>query len=178
MPLFEPYAPGAHGVLAAGLSVRPAADADISAIGALWHSRHGGDLPEALAGIRRHFAAIADGQAPDHVFVATIGGEVVAFARCGHRSHASTGAADGWYLIGLNVSAAHRRCGIGRALGETRFRWLRAQGAAEVYSFTTAANPASLALHRALGFTEVTRAFSIPRVSFTGGVGILLRRSL
>jgi hypothetical protein len=45
----------------------------------------------------------------------------------------------------------------------------------EVWYFTSAINSASIAMHARLGFTEVTRDFEFPGVTFTSGQGILFR---
>jgi hypothetical protein len=42
-----------------------------------------------------------------------------------------------------------------------------------VWYFASADNPASLDLHRDLGFREHTREFTFPGVSFAGGGGVL-----
>jgi len=48
-------------------------------------------------------------------------------------------------------------------------------GGDEIWYFT---NAASLLLHYRLGFREVTRDFTYPGVTFTGGVGVLCRACL
>ena len=53
-----------------------------------------------------------------------------------------------------------------------------AERAEEMWYFTNAGNRASLRLHEALGFAEVTRDFVFPGVTFTGGVGVLCRAKL
>jgi ribosomal protein S18 acetylase RimI-like enzyme len=81
----------------------------------------------------------------------------------------------GYYLVGLFVEPDLRRCGIARALTDMRLAWIQ-ERAASAWFFTNAQNVASIELHRRCGFVEVTRAFSFPRVTFAGGVGILSRR--
>lgn len=80
----------------------------------------------------------------------------------------------GYYLLGLFVEPDVRRCGVARALTEMRLAWIR-ERSTSAWFFTNAQNVASIELHRRCGFVEVTRAFSFPRVTFTGGVGILYR---
>jgi hypothetical protein len=53
-----------------------------------------------------------------------------------------------------------------------------AERAEEMWYFTNAGNRASLRLHEALGFAEVSRDFMFPGVTFKGGVGVLCRASL
>lgn len=83
----------------------------------------------------------------------------------------------GWYLGGLLVAPQWRRCGAGAALTQARLAWV-AERAEAVWYFANANNAASLALHAAIGFEEVTRDFSFPGVSFEGGIGVLCRRRL
>ncbi len=92
------------------------------------------------------------------------------------RSPADTAPA-GWYLGGLVVAPEWRGCGAGAALTRVRLEWV-AERADEVWYYANARNVVSLALHAAVGFEEVTRDFSVPGVSFEGGVGVLCRLRL
>jgi ribosomal protein S18 acetylase RimI-like enzyme len=83
----------------------------------------------------------------------------------------------GYYLAGLLVAPAYRRRGIGERLTRARMAWVALRGT-ETWFFANAANRASLLLHQGLGFREVTRDFTYPGVTFTGGVGVLCRASL
>jgi RimJ/RimL family protein N-acetyltransferase len=47
--------------------------------------------------------------------------------------------------------------------------------APELWYVTNAGNAASFALHAKLGFTEASRSFTHPSVSFEGGLGVLGR---
>jgi ribosomal protein S18 acetylase RimI-like enzyme len=89
----------------------------------------------------------------------------------------SNAAPSGWYLLGLVVAPDHRRCGIGRALTTIRLDAV-ATRASDVYYFANARNTASLDLHTRLGFTEVTRDFWFPDVTFDGGEGVLAHAHL
>ena len=85
-------------------------------------------------------------------------------------------APEGWYLTGVVVDPEHRRRGVGAALTRARLQWIgRRAGAA--YYFASAKNRATHDLHAPFGFEEVTRNFSVPGVTFTGG-GILFRVAL
>ncbi len=83
----------------------------------------------------------------------------------------------GWYLGGLVVALDRRGCGAGAALTRARVGWV-AERADEVWYYANARNAVSLALHAAVGFEEVTRDFSVPGVSFEGGLGVLCRLRL
>lgn len=80
-------------------------------------------------------------------------GRVTGYAYAGpHRARAA-------YRWGVDVSAyvaaAARRAGVGRALYDTLFRVLRAQGFHDAYAGITLPNPPSVAFHEAMGFTPV-----------------------
>ena len=85
-------------------------------------------------------------------------------------------APSGLYLGGVVVDPALRRRGIGGALTRARMRAAFAEEP-EVLYFANVGNHASIAMHRALGFREVTRAVRVPANGFTGGVGIPFRAS-
>jgi len=87
------------------------------------------------------------------------------------------GAPAGWYLAGLVVDPAWRGRGVGEALTRARIEHVAGR-AGELWYFANAANTVSLVLHAQLGFVEITRDFSIPGVSFTGGTGVLCRLAL
>jgi aminoglycoside 6'-N-acetyltransferase I len=59
------------------------------------------------------------------------------------------------YLEGFYVAPDFRRTGLGRTLVRAAEEWARGQGCVELASDTEAANAASAAAHRALGFTDL-----------------------
>ena len=178
--LYAPYDPSPTQRPAGGsaLVVRGVTAEDAPVIAALWAERHGADAAEGEPGVRRHLAAIADGRARDQVFLAEVGGQPAGYGKCGWRDYSGGGAVDGWYLLGVVVHPDFWRRGAASALARRRFRWLRDQGAEAVWSFSNSRNPASLDMHRKHGFAEVTRDFTIPNISFSGGEGVLMRRGL
>jgi ribosomal protein S18 acetylase RimI-like enzyme len=113
--------------------------------------------------------------------VAEVAGRVVGYARTTYWQRPPdappNAAPDGWYLIGLVVDPAHRRRGIGEALTTARLKAVAAR-ASEVWYFANARNQASLDLHKRLGFTEMTRDFWFPDLTFDGGEGVLARARL
>lgn len=170
--MFAVFEPDAHGN-DLDATVRPATVADLDACAALAQDRQGGDL-----GVRQARLA-ADLTEPDQLTVVAVSaGSLAGFATAGRLSfdpQASRNLADGWYLSGVVVHPAHRRRGLGRRLAQVRLDWLD-QRTDQVWYFASAANLASLELHCGLGFEEVTRDFVVPKVSFTGGVGVLCVR--
>jgi ribosomal protein S18 acetylase RimI-like enzyme len=115
------------------------------------------------------------------LLVAVVAGEVVGYGRASRFEHSPGAPADiapeGYYLTGVFVHVGQRRTGIGLALTEERLAWI-AERADEAWYFANARNVASIELHRRLGFEEVTRRFSVPRLAFEGGEGILFRSRL
>lgn len=160
----------------ASLEIRPARPAECDSIAAIEASRDG---VEASPAQRRCLAQVIDPETL--LLVAIVDGNVVGYARAGflHRpADASPDhVPDGWYLLGVAMVDAWRRCGIGRALTERRLDWI-GERADVVYYFANARNRASLDLHRAMGFVELTRHFSVPGVAFAGGRGVLCRLEL
>ncbi len=70
-------------------------------------------------------------------------------------AYAITGlSADQGYLQRLAVDPAHRRTGLGRALGLDGLRWLQRKGAAGAVVNTQLGNEAALALYLSLGFKQ------------------------
>jgi ribosomal protein S18 acetylase RimI-like enzyme len=153
-------------------TIRRACAADVDAIAAQQAGRAGQDL----VGLRDRIA----GELTDstrRLWVAVVSGAVVGHARLTrhHADHAVPYAApSGLYLGGVVVDPSLRRRGIGQALTRTRMSAAFAEER-EVWYFANAGNHASIAMHRALGFREITRRFEFPGVRFTGGVGILFR---
>lgn len=111
------------------------------------------------------------------VVAARVGGEIAGYGNVIHLApHPDDGAPGGYYLMGVSVAPRWRRRGIGDALTRWRMAWVgERQGAPEVWCFVSAANPASVDLHLALGFVEVRRAPALQGVSFDCGEGVLLR---
>lgn len=154
--------------------MRPATAADGAACAALAVQRNGGDVEVWQARLA------ADLTEPDQFTVVAISdGSVVGFATAGRLSfnpQLSHNIPDGWYLTGVVVHPLYRRGGLGRRLLQARLDWLD-QRTNQSWYFASAVNQASLAMHRGLGFEEVTRDFWVPKVNFTGGVGVLCVRN-
>jgi phosphinothricin acetyltransferase len=74
-------------------------------------------------------------------------------------AYGSTHASRSAYRWSANVSiyldAAHRRQGLGKRLYSALFAVLERQGYRNLYGGITLPNPASVALHRAMGMSEV-----------------------
>ncbi|MHB1533128.1 MAG: GNAT family N-acetyltransferase [Acidimicrobiales bacterium] len=159
----------------AELSVRLAGEDDLAPLA---------QLAEAHSGVSGGWAERLEADLSDDdraLFVAEVEQAVAGYGRVRWfspppGSPTATGPA-GWYLGGLVVAPAWRGCGAGAALTWARVGWV-AESADEVWHYANARNAVSLALHAAVGFEEVTRDFSVPGVSFDGGVGVLCRLRL
>jgi ribosomal protein S18 acetylase RimI-like enzyme len=157
------------------LVLRSARMNDVNGLAALHQEREGGDLSQHQERFHREIAENPDWQRR-LLLVAEIEGLLVGFARVLHFQPAPDSPADiapaGWYLMGLVVTLAFRRRGIGAELTRRRLDWI-AERASEAFYFANAQNRASIALHEAFQFEEITRDFTYPSVTFKGGVGIL-----
>lgn len=152
-----------------GVHVRPATQDDLDAVAGIERRARRGTDREQLV------LALAD---PERVVVvATVGDEVVGWAKTHWWSYADGPAPVGHYLGGVTVDPASRRRGVGSALTRARTDWV-AERAGFVCCVVNATNVASLALHEDLGFREVARAASFHTIRFTGGSGVLLRAEL
>jgi len=86
------------------------------------------------------------------------GGGLAGFVEMGVRDYAEgcgpspVAFVEGWY-----VDEDRRGQGVGRALVRAAESWARARGLREMASDTVLTNDASIAAHRALGFSEVER---------------------
>ena len=156
-----------------GLSIRPLLASDLAQVARLQAQREGGDPDAHLESLSREFAANR-GATGSAIWVAALGDRVIGFARASYFSPpagAPAGTApEGWYLLGLIVDPEFRRRGVGIELTHTRLQWI-AQRSENAYYFASARNLPTIDLHRRLGFTEVTRSFVFPGVSFTGEWG-------
>lgn len=157
------------------LIIRPAVIDDAKELGRITAEREGGDPDEHARRLER---AITEWSKSSQgiILVAVYESELIGFGKIRYftlppDSHANI-APQGWYLSGVIVKPEYRRRGVGRQLTQARLNWiaLRADCA---YYLANAQNRVSIELHQKLGFTELTRDFIYPHVTFTGGVGIL-----
>ncbi len=152
----------------------------MEALAKIAQERSSGELADHRARIR---GEIGEGSSVRErlLVVATVAEAVVGFGRVRwiqpEADPSANPAPPGYYLGGVIVTPEHRRQGIGAELTRARLDWIRAR-APKAWYFASALNRASIDLHARFGFREVTRDFSGPGVSFTGGVGILFRCEL
>jgi ribosomal protein S18 acetylase RimI-like enzyme len=178
MSLFADYHPG-NSVLVPfdvshGLMIRTAEDRDLAALALIAAEREGSTQTAQLKLFEKHLSHQETGQSL--ILVAEIAGTVVGFGKCAYckppEDMPANAAPDGWYLTGVIVAPQFRRRRIGHQLTQVRLQWL-ARRVSKVYYVASAQNRVTIELHRQFGFVEVTRNFSFPNVTFTGGVGIL-----
>ncbi|MFC5380142.1 GNAT family N-acetyltransferase [Aquipuribacter nitratireducens] len=155
----------------AAARVRRAAPDDVAALAALAREHHGtGGWEERLREALMAGELVLVAEEPP--------GTIVGYARAGVRAPSPDDLPDdpspsGWYVTGLVVAVAHRRRGVARRLVADVLA-MRPAGE-PVWSVVNARDEMSLALHAALGFTEVLRASRMVGIAFTGGEGVLLR---
>ena len=109
----------------------------------------------ALPGEAEFAARIADISA-EYPYLALFDGGVPAAYAYAHRAQAR--AAYGWNAeLSIYIAQAYAGHGLGRLLYEALMELLRRQGVKTVYGVVTSPNPASEALHQALGFHVAAR---------------------
>jgi phosphinothricin acetyltransferase len=109
------------------------------------------------------------------LLVADLAGAIAGFAQTHFLAeHPIDAAPAGFYLTGVTVIPGYRRAGLGHAFTKRRLEWIR-ERANEAWYFANANNEASIQLHTAFGFIEMSRAGHIHGVEFEGGEGILFR---
>lgn len=174
MTMFARFDPNAHGA-DAEVTVRLAEESDLVQCADLACRYNGGEQDVW------HSRLAIDQADPERLLVvAEIDGTVVGHGGAGWQHfdpHLARNVKDGWYLTGVIVETDYHRLGVGRHLVQARLDWLSTR-ADRAWYFTSAQNEASLQLHREFGFSEVTRTFEVPGVTFTGGVGVLCVRAL
>jgi ribosomal protein S18 acetylase RimI-like enzyme len=184
MSLFADYQPR-HSVsvsldVSCGLMIRTAEARDLTALAMIAAEREGSTQTAQLKLFENHLSHQETGQSM--TLVAEVAGMVAGFGKCAYckpppEDALANAAPDGWYLTGVIVAPQFRRRRIGHQLTQARLQWL-ARRTSKVYYVASAQNRVTIELHRQLGFVEVTRDFSFPKVTFTGGVGILFEMDL
>jgi len=180
MSKFAEYDPRPHPRPAApDWTIRDARAGDVPVIARITAEREEMPLADALVRADRLVTESLDGSRI--VLVAARGVGVVAHGKADRFTPPDPGpervCPAGWYLAGVIVEQQSRRLGIGHAL--TRARLLRlAEKAPEAWYVVNERNLASIALHERFGFTEFTREFVMPGLTFEGGRGILFRCDL
>lgn len=166
-----------------GLQVRAATRDDIGAIAKLLSERDQRPLDEVTTQLIGEFERMERGVTPKYFCVATTPSstDVVGFGKTTFLPtdtiEGAEGMPPGWYLTGIVVEPNMRRCGIGQALCQHRLDWLQ-ERTDTLYYYTSTQNLASIALHNALGFVELTRDFAFPNMTFVRGTGILFELRL
>lgn len=153
------------------VAVRPALPGDLSACGSLLARHIGGD-PDSYAMLLRR--QIDSGTL---IFAAVQSTAVIGFSKLTWLTPEADGgrnAPDGWYLSGILVDSMHRRRGVGWQLTRARCDWVW-RVASEAFFVMHPDNRASRLLHARAGFTELTRDFQVPGVTFSDGPGVLFR---
>lgn len=111
------------------------------------------------------------------LLVAVIDGRIGGFAQAHGLDEDPEGHAPaGIFLTGVTVLPQHRRAGLARAFTSARLDWI-AERADEAWYFAAVENAASIRMHEAFGFVEVSRGPSIHGVTFETE-GVLFRLDL
>jgi ribosomal protein S18 acetylase RimI-like enzyme len=160
-----------------GLVIRLTTAADLPQVARIIAERDGGDAEAYLERLARDLEQIVE-PPQKSLWVATLGPQVIAQARAGLFTPPEDSPPDvapaGWYLLGVIVDPALRRRRVGDALTRARLEWI-AHRSSCAYYFAAGINRATIDLHAKFGFVEVTRNFSFPGATFTGGPGVLFK---
>jgi len=183
MSLFADYQPKDQVTapldVANGLTIREAETRDFSRLALIAAEREETTPDVQLKLFEKQLLHQETGQSM--ILVAEVLGEIGGFGKCAYckppAGAPANAAPEGWYLTGVIVAPKFRRRRIGHQLTQARLQWL-ARRTSKAYYFASAQNRVTIELHRQLGFVEVTRDFSFPNVTFTGGVGILFEMDL
>ena len=162
---YAEYRPDITGQPVESLIIRSANIADVEEIAAvdIAVNRRNDTVSEIAPLISAEFEKIAQGELNRAVFVGSVDGKIVGFAKLGwmefpDHPHIPTG----WAMTGVNVLPEWRRRSIGRKLTAFRIQWLREKGIDKVTYWTGNLNRASRALHREFSFVEIARDVPIP----------------
>lgn len=142
-----------------GLDIREAVIDDTRGIARIDAEREGGNADETEPLVRRELELIAQGVVRKYTCVGVSRDAVVAYGPCALLS-GIPGLPEGWFLSGVVVEEAFRRCGIGVGMTRHRLDWLRDRTDV-VYDFVAEEKVAPIALHAKFGFSEVARGLRI-----------------
>lgn len=156
------------------LVIRPAHESDLAAAAAIAAAREGAPIERWVAAFGRTHKKGSLGQTL--FLVAAHEDRIIAYGKAAHFSPPEGSppnvAPEGWYLTGVVVHPDYRRRGVGSQLTIARLDWI-GERSDRAYYVANERNRVSIALHRAVGFVELTRDFHHPYVRFEGGAGIL-----
>ena len=157
-----------------GLVIRAARSSDLVEVAELAAEREGEAFDKWLVAFERTHAEALSGRSL--LVVASLAERIIAYGKVGYFASPTDSlpnvAPEGWYLTGVVVRSAYRRRGLGLQLTVARLAWIR-ERSRNAYFFANERNRASIELHRAAGFVELTRDFHFPGAQFEGGSGIM-----
>lgn len=143
-------------VIATAMCIRPATDADLEAIQAIYNHAIETSVAtwdEEPWSMEKRLAWFQDHDASEPILVAEIEGEVAGFAGLSRMSQKS-----GWRFTRENtiyIGERFRGMGVGKVLLSALIGQARELGLRLIVASITSENEASIGLHRDLGFREV-----------------------
>ena len=156
------------------LIIRAALPADLPALAKIAAERDGEPFEKWQTAFEHLLTECAGGESL--LLVAELAGTIAGYGKAAYFAPPADSppnvAPAGFYLTGVIVDPAFRRRGLGHELTRARLDWIRDRSP-RAYYFANERNRVTIALHRALGFVELTRDFTHPQVRFEGGAGIL-----
>lgn len=180
MARFADYLPGPQrrrpAVLLLELTVRLALANDLPELALMAAESEDRPVAEALNALESLFAEAESTEQP-LLWLAQWQDQLLGFAKL-EQVEILPDTPPGWYLGGVVVAPRYRRMGVGRALTQARFNWLRSQALSEVFCCIHAQNLPGIDLHTAFGFLEIRRDAVLPGPNFPAEQGILFRAEL
>jgi GNAT superfamily N-acetyltransferase len=139
-------------------AVRPATDADLPALLALYAELHPDDQPPTAQDAHRAWQAIT-AQAGRAILVAEAGGSVVGTADCTTLPNLTRQARPFLLVENVVVTATHRRAGIGAALMEGVVALAEEAGCYKIQLLSRATRHTAHAFYESCGFQAVAQGY-------------------
>jgi ribosomal protein S18 acetylase RimI-like enzyme len=142
------------------VTTRPATDADLPALLALYAELHPDDQPPTPADVRRAWQAIT-AQAGRTILVAEADGTVVGTADCATLPNLTRQARPFLLVENVVVTATHRRSGIGAALMDGVVALAKNAGCYKIQLLSRATRQAAHAFYESCGFQAVAQGYRL-----------------
>ncbi|WP_086842695.1 GNAT family N-acetyltransferase [Amycolatopsis kentuckyensis] len=140
------------------ITTRPATEADVPALLALFRELHPDDPPPSAPAAAAAWRAI-EAQPGRVVLVAESGGVVIGTLDCATLPNLTRGARSFMLVENVVVAAGHRRSGVGAALVEAAFAVARRTDCYKVQLLSRSGREAAHAFYESRGFRAVAQGY-------------------
>ncbi|MGW3960748.1 N-acetyltransferase family protein [Amycolatopsis sp. NPDC005003] len=142
------------------ITTRPAREADVPALLALFRELHPDDPPPSAQAAAAAWRAV-QAQSGRVILVAECGGAVIGTADCATLPNLTRGARPFMLVENVVVATGHRRSGVGAALMEAAFAAARRAGCYKVQLLSRSGREAAHAFYESLGFRAVAQGYRV-----------------